>query len=226
MKVSDGVDMRYNGEIEVARHISNHCKSFADVGANIGEWTTIMLKHCSSNITGHAFEPNPSYNEQLTRNLQASGITVHSTALSDSIKDHSFVLDGRSSRIQASKKEGEQIQLKTDTLDNIFSDQTIDFIKIDCEGHDFKVIHGAKDMIIEKRTKYIQFEYNSLWLEHGSSLLQAITFLENNDFDVFRIHKRGLKRICYKHFGDYYRYSNFLAVNREYLHNIEGLLLS
>jgi FkbM family methyltransferase len=35
----------------------------------------------------------------------------------------------------------------------------IDFLKIDTEGFDYRVLLGAKDMIEQNRIKYIQFEY-------------------------------------------------------------------
>ena len=35
----------------------------------------------------------------------------------------------------------------------------IDFLKIDTEGHDYRILLGAKDMLEQNRIKYIQFEY-------------------------------------------------------------------
>ena len=80
-------------------------------------------------------------------------------------------------------------------------------------------------MLKEKRVKFIQFEYNSLWLEQGSSLLQTIAFLKSKGFDTFRIHKKGLAEFDYAFFGDYYRYSNYLAAQQSLKEDMGGLLI-
>ena len=224
-KISDGVDLRFNGELEVIQNLAIHCRTFADVGGNQGEWTQWMLKHAAPNTTGHVFEPNPSYLNQLKETLSETKVKIYELALSDIKSEMPFILEGQSSRLQENEEANGQIRVMTDTMDNLFPEQTIDFIKIDCEGHDFKVIRGAEGMLKEKRVKFIQFEYNSLWLEQGSSLLQTIGFLKSKGFDTFRIHKKGLAEFDYAFFGDYYRYSNYLAVNQSLKEDMGGLVI-
>ena len=48
----------------------------------------------------------------------------------------------------------------------------IDYIKIDTEGHDYKVLLGAKKFIKKHKPKFIQFEMNYHYLFSGENLYQ------------------------------------------------------
>ena len=71
----------------------------------------------------------------------------------------------------------------------------------------------------------VLFEYNYYWLEQGSSLHQAITFLNGYGYTVYRIHSNGIKEFNYQDLGDYFRYSNYLAVLNSSIRNIQPILI-
>jgi len=56
---------------------------------------------------------------------------------------------------------------------------TVDFMKIDTEGHEFNVIKGLD---IEK-IKIIQFEYGGCYLDTGIKLNDVVKYLTNHGFD-------------------------------------------
>ena len=87
----------------------------------------------------------------------------------------------------------------------------IDFLKIDCEGFDLKVMLGAEKMIKTKSIRYIQFEYNHDWLSAGATLKFALDFLIKNGYNVYVVNNKGLSNYDYKVFGDFFGYSNFFA---------------
>jgi len=136
-----------------------------DIGCHKGEIFSQILK--KSPKGGHyAFEPIPELYKSLKEKY---GNTNHvfSFALSDSIGETSFqyvknapAYSGILKRKYAiSNPDIEEITVKTITLDEIIGEkQKIDFIKIDVEGAEFKVLNGAKK-IIAKYRPIIIFEF-------------------------------------------------------------------
>ena len=64
-------------------------------------------------------------------------------------------------------------QIKIITLDAYVLENDIshiDFLKIDIEGHELAVIHGAEAMLKRKAIDYIQFEYGVAGLTPGHFL--------------------------------------------------------
>jgi hypothetical protein len=101
---------------------------------------------------------------------------------------------------------------------------SIDFLKIDTEGYDFKVLKGTEALLRVGRIRFIQFEYNAHWLSVGSSLAEARRFLESFGFQLLLIRSSGLHPLNYAFWGDYFRYSNFLAYRLEDKHLINCIL--
>ena len=67
---------------------------------------------------------------------------------------------------------------------NIYS-KKIDFIKIDTEGNDLKVLIGSTEIIKKHRPKFIQVEMNYHYLFSGENLWQFSKFLI--DYEVYQI---------------------------------------
>ena len=82
-------------------------------------------------------------------------------------------------------------KIKIDTLDNFVKKnkdlfkKKIDFIKIDTEGNDLKVLFGASKTINKHRPKFIQVEMNYHYLFSGENLYQFAKFLRG--YDVYQI---------------------------------------
>ena len=55
----------------------------------------------------------------------------------------------------------------------------IDFIKIDVEGHEYKVLEGGMNFINKHKVKLIQIEFNIHHLYVGNSVLQFSKILKN-----------------------------------------------
>ena len=97
--VSDGVDLRYNGEKLIIEEVAGLCNSFVDVGANIGEWSKEFLKSNPEISIGYLFEPNPQYFSKLKKEFSEERCKLFNFALSNKEYQTSFIIDGRSSRI-------------------------------------------------------------------------------------------------------------------------------
>ena len=82
-------------------------------------------------------------------------------------------------------------------------------------------------MLSKQNIGVIQFEYSDLWATSGSTLFACIQFLNSFKYEVFLLGKNGLLGFNYDTYGDYFRYSNFVAISQDkmdkYQHLIQGL---
>ena len=75
-----------------------------------------------------------------------------------------------------------------------------------------RVLRGASGLLSQQLIGVIQFEYNKPWLLTNSTLAEAYGLLESFDYSVFLLRARGLFVLDYQRYGEYFGYSNFVAV--------------
>ncbi len=174
-----------------------------DVGANAGEYTYVFEKLAgAANV--HSFEPIPKLFLEMTRLFPY--VNLHEIALSDKDEITQFkipVIDG--SKLEARGKldidfvepgevGSELIEVKCKTLDHFVMENKIDqinFIKIDVEGHEWKVLTGADKSIrrfrpiilIEIEQRHHNFAINKIF-EHIESLGYYIQFYDLNGLQL------------------------------------------
>ena len=107
-----------------------------DIGSQFGFWTRPLLKKFK---TVHCFEPNTLFRECFLKNIPLDNVTLHPYGLSNNEHTAHQSKDGQ----QLSMKEG-SVQCRT--LDS-FKLDNVDFIKIDVDGFEDKVLVGAKQTI-------------------------------------------------------------------------------
>lgn len=131
-----------------------------DIGANIGRWAIPLSKNVGDKGKIYAFEPNKETFAFLKRRVQPySNIVINEVALSDGIKEeHDFLVQkGISCPPNAAivdtatqiknKANFEIISIQSQSMDSFTEEQnikSIDFIKIDVEGHELQVLKGFK----------------------------------------------------------------------------------
>lgn len=139
-------------------------KVCVDVGTHKGLYASVYARHFSK---VHAFEPSPPLHTVANLNFirqNIPNITLHKTALLDEsieCKFYTHYLDDKKTDISGSNSalinysSNPQIK-KTDvstiiskTLDSYNLD--IDFIKIDAEGNEYKVLKGAEGTILKSK---------------------------------------------------------------------------
>jgi FkbM family methyltransferase len=178
-----------------------------DVGANIGDWTTAAFA-IQESIIIKAFEPIPQVCQLYTQNVKSQNAQIFPLALSEKkgsqtlyVYGPSYDLSGRSSLHHQPTLEhnGEQptdkITVTKTTLDRFCREhkiRSIDYLKIDVEGHELSVIRGARGLLKAKKIKAVQFEYGYTF--HGSeiTLKQVYQYLSNRGFLIFRLVPEGL----------------------------------
>jgi FkbM family methyltransferase len=204
-----------NGEFALVRHLAPHTKVFIDVGANVGSWSDYVLKY--SNAKGFLYEPSFQCFGALKYRFRDSNIEIRNVAVSDTPGFSLFAEEenfGETSSLAASRESGDTTRTRSVpvvTLDQDFAstDLPIDFLKIDSEGYDLKVLKGATALL--SRTRFLQFEYNSYWIPVGSTLANARRFLQDLGFSIYLIRSTGLHPLRYDFWNDYFRYSNYFA---------------
>lgn len=228
-----GLDINHetNGEAWIARQLGPRCHTFVDVGANRGDWTDVFLA-VSPDAVGILFEPGSRASAELSRRFGANPrVTIVAAAASDVEGTAEFFEEpdaGRHSSLVAGFSRGaEATSVRTTTLDAELAARGIDrvdYLKIDAEGHDLKVLRGAEQYLREQKVGFVQFEYNEAWRLAANRLQDALELLHGAGYEVFLLKGSGLWSFPYSIYGEYYRYSNFVAIRRTQLDDLASLV--
>lgn len=88
--------------------------------------------------------------------------------------------------------------------------EKIDFLKIDTEGYELKVLQGFEDFL--HQIKIIQFEYGGTFLDNGVKLIDIIKYLESYGFRNFAyLTQYGTEPIT--DYNDHYMYCNIVCIH-------------
>jgi len=149
----------YSYEAEVSRCLAETSgQLFVDIGANIGRYTILLAPRYQRVI---AIEPEPNNMVALKRNLQGAGlgnVTFVQCAISNA-NENVELFFGRhpGTHTIVSPTYERSIEVPAKTLDNLLSlEQSIDLIKLDVEGAEWKVLSGAKAIMGRIRSWLIE----------------------------------------------------------------------
>jgi FkbM family methyltransferase len=177
----------------------------ADVGANVGLWSSAMLAAVraagrTSDLRLHAFEPDPQAFAQLERTLAGFPASLNAVALSDRQGTSPFHVVGPAAGTNSlHAAPGATLAreiVRTDTLDSYAQRCDVGrfaLVKIDTEGHDLTVLHGARDLLAAHRIAVVQFEYNHRWVFARSFLRDAFEFLAGLGYQTGKLTTRGVE---------------------------------
>ena len=126
-----------------------------DLGASIGILTLLMARKAGK---VYAFEPAPHAAAEMRRQVAANGfvnVTIVPFPVSDRERDVSFALTDAAygSAIRETPSQWPTLNLRATTLDAFASGHDFpDFIKIDVEGEEGRVLEGARTVLACRRT--------------------------------------------------------------------------
>ena len=206
-------DIKYNGELRVARECLPDSDVVIDVGAHTGQWATHAL--CvNPNLNLFCIEPLRANFETLLQNSKLSSAKCSQVALGSSHQDLLMDRGTQSIHRVVSKDTEKTMQM---TLDDFLSRENlsfVDYLKIDVEGHEFEVLKGARKALSHGRIKRIQFEYGPEWIFARVQLRDVFRFLEKHRFVMHHIRPSSTTRVDqYSSWLENYRYKNFLAIH-------------
>ena len=115
-----------------------------DIGANVGLWGRDLVDNFAKVV---AFEPVAVFRECLEKNVSGPNFFISPLALGDHDTQATMIItegnSGHSHLDPATLGTGDVQVVKLDNL-NI---DNVDYIKIDCEGYEYRVLQGAEQTV-------------------------------------------------------------------------------
>jgi len=115
-----------------------------DVGANVGLWSRDLVKKFGKVI---AFEPVGLFRDCLEKNVTGSNFFISPLALGDQDTTAKMnITEGNTGHTHIDPSSIGSGDITVVKLDNLGIDD-VDYIKMDCEGFEYRVIQGAEQTI-------------------------------------------------------------------------------
>jgi FkbM family methyltransferase len=220
-------DFRTNGEERFARTRLAGARVVFDVGAARGDWTAIALA-VDPNLIVHCFEPTSRRFELLANRNLGSRAVLNKLGLGEAPgrADIFYNAAGGSNSLFPQRYNGqtymapdvETIELSTiDIYCGQHGIDRVDFIKMDIEGYETSALRGAEQMLRAGAIGIIQFEYSSVFLDAGSSLLQLMKYVRevNPAYEFHKILPNGTRHVTsYEHTLDNFKTQNWALILR------------
>jgi FkbM family methyltransferase len=208
-------------EIDYMCKVLNKGDIFIDIGSNIGLFSLIASKIVSQEGKVLCFEPSPSTFARLKENIvinNFNNIDIRNLGLSDAIGKLTFYVsnNGYDAWNSFSPSEDNKLELSINvpvsTLDfelNDIDKSKIKLVKIDVEGWEKFVLHGAKDFLTNfNPIVMVEFTEQNTF-NSGYPVHEIYDIMKNYGYTWYRISKGELvleeKKL-------YYPYDNLIAI--------------
>lgn len=184
-----------HGELWILAMLKNKLETIFDVGCNIGEWTRMCRDlHPESKI--HMFEIIPETFDQMMANIVLDnymhpnpfGLSDQNGKLTMKYKpEYSAV----STHLMNLRLDNSEIRTGLTIVGDDYCEsrriEKIDYLKIDVEGAEKKVLNGFNRMLSERRIDIIQFEYGYAAILSKFLLVDAYEYLEPFGFKLGKL---------------------------------------
>lgn len=157
-----------------------------DVGAHVGVFTLKASEEVGEKGLVISFEPNPYTFNLLERNLkmnQVTNVIPYRIALSNSSGKSKLYQSPHPREDSLVKVRSKYVLVNLDILDKVISKlnlERIDFVKIDVEGAELRVLEGAQKTLAKFRPNLAIAAYHEL-----NKIEEISDFLLRNNFRVF-----------------------------------------
>ena len=169
---------------------------FLDIGANIGNHSIFFSNFFEKVIS---FEPHPKIFRVLKFNTEKyKNIEIFNLALTDR-KNFVYLRDFLSTNMGGNSlhKNG-KFKVQGNRFDNIMYSKKIDFIKIDVEGHEYRVLTGMKKILINNNPILMyeldakNYRKNNPTVKYLKKLNYKYFYFFDQDFDYYKYRIRNL----------------------------------
>lgn len=208
-----------NGEFALLRAYLRPSMVVLDGGANLGAWTAQALS-IQPTLRIFAFEPVSHLFQALyQRFAEDTRVICLHTALADQPGESEIFIDGYYSGSNSlfcrpifSKCIHETIPLTTGdafVAENFL--EVIDFLKLDVEGAEMKVLQGFRQTFDHRKIRVCQVEYGGTYIDAGVYLRDVFAFAHQVGYGVAKLLPRGLRLLGrYDQGLESFKYSNYL----------------
>ena len=220
---NEGSNLEHNGEAKLLRRATAaRFKVAIDVGANVGDWTAYAVKAWPGCCV-HAFEVAAPTHFKLLENIRNLGIedrvTIHCAGLSDfdGRGEIFYYPDDPEVTADMHRHTTKQVQAMPCTFctgDAYLAEvgiERVDFLKIDVEGAEHKVLKGFSGTIAENRIQCIQFEYGTFSID-TKVLLKDYYALLGERYWIGKIFPAHVEFQDYDWRTENFRFSNYCCV--------------
>lgn len=219
------LDLSTNGELNVLRSLASaDVRTAFDVGANIGDWSIEAL-HAWPRAQVHAFEVFPDTFERFKTRVDearlTARVTVNPYGLGDCdgpermyyFPDHPELTCDRPRHDGLESVTFEARLTRGDDYVLSHGIGRIDFLKIDVEGAEYRVLQGFSTSIAGGCIDCIQFEYGAFSIQTRVMLADYYAMLADR-YWVGKIYPSYVDFINYTWTLEGFRFANFVAVSR------------
>lgn len=244
MNIGYGASKDSSGEAWVIKNFAKYTAKLStpvvlfDVGANEGFYTKDFIEVLGNRVECYCFEPSQQTFQKLTQNLSNfSNVKLFNFGFGEkeeeielnlfqdkdgdtlsglsSIYDRNFPEDFSLAKIITNVVKEKIILKKMDNFCQEEGINKINYLKIDTEGNDYRVLLGAKNLIQNSQIDFIQFEFAANNMDAKTFFLDYYDYLKDN-YRIYRILLNGVFLIDkYEHSLENFMVSNFLAISKK-----------
>lgn len=199
-----------------------------DVGANVGQSENTYAKQLPhSNI--YCFEPINDSFSTLKNNIIGKHTHCHNIAFGEKEESVEIKINKKKTSDVISLNNNEQkahsvndyltYKIDVDTLDNFTTKHNIEyinFLKVDTEGYDLKVVKGAKNLLLNQKIDFIEVEVSmNKFNDFHVSFVEMYQHLERMDYHIFGVYEQ------FQEFGrkPFLRRSNMVFISKNKIDN-------
>jgi FkbM family methyltransferase len=171
---------------------SNEKLFIVDVGANIGD-TSALIINANPNVSILCVEGNPLFLNLLKLNYKDDNrVTVEESFCSDILEDNKISLETKRGTATINSDTKNTTNFSFLTLDDIIQKHIefskIDFIKIDTDGFDYKVLRGSNSTIAQNKP-LIFFELDkSFLIKNNEEIMSIFNYFEHHEYQAFLVY--------------------------------------
>lgn len=214
---------------EIVKNYLKKDATFVDIGAHYGYYS-LLAANSDKNVKVISIEPVKENYNILKKNIHLNKLKnceLYNIAASDKKEIKIFNVteasDSAGFYLHPNTKTKEKINIQTINIDEILKGKKVDFIKIDVEGHEIKVLNGLKETLKKNKNIILLVEFNPQCLENGGfkpdDLLEKI---EKLGFEIFLVDENNRKyyrlkanKYSWKDLMGTNVYANILCLNKE-----------
>ena len=153
---------------------------FFDVGANVGQ-TAIAIRARFPEARILSFEPHPQTYERLRAQVEGLGVETFGFAFGDARREgelHAYRFSELNSIVENAPyavrfgETGTSLPVQIRTVGDFCAEAaiaSIDVLKIDTEGYDLQVLHGARAMLAGHGVTFVYTEFNDVFEQRGAA---------------------------------------------------------